>query len=59
MYSKNTLTLLFSALIFIGFLVAGLLNVLDYFIVKAILFSSLGLLAIYLTSIVIKNTKTE
>jgi hypothetical protein len=58
MYSKNTLTLLFSALIFIGFLVAGLLNVLDYFIVKAILFSSLGLLAIYLTSIVIKNTKT-
>lgn len=59
MHSKNTLTLLFSALIFIGYLVAGLLNLLDYFIVKATLFSSLTLLAIYLISIVIKNTKTE
>jgi len=57
MPTRNTLTLLFSALIFAGFLVFGILDILDYFIVKVILFSSSALLAFYLISIVLKNTE--
>ncbi|MFT5846684.1 hypothetical protein [Psychroserpens sp.] len=57
--SRNTLTLLFSGLIFASFFIAGVLGFLDYLIVKAILFSAFTLLAIYLISIVLKNTETE
>jgi hypothetical protein len=57
--SKNTLTLLLSGLIVASFLVFGILDILDYFIVKVILFSSFSLLAFYLISIVLKDTETE
>jgi hypothetical protein len=59
MPTRNTLTLIFSGLIVAGFFVAGVLDVLDYFIVKVILFSAFGLLAFYLISIVLKDSETE
>nr|WP_321244108.1 hypothetical protein [uncultured Psychroserpens sp.] len=55
MPTKNTLTLLFSALIVAGFLVFGVLDILDYFIVKVILFSSFTFLGGYLIFIVLKD----
>ena len=42
--TKNTVALLCVAGIAIGFFVAGLFNVLDYFIIKALLFSCFGIL---------------
>ncbi|MFT4612629.1 MAG: hypothetical protein ACJA1H_001777 [Glaciecola sp.] len=57
MPTRNTLTLLYSGLIFASFLVFGILDILDYFIVKAILFSSFTLLAFYLICIVLKDAK--
>lgn len=59
MPTKNTLTLLFSALIVAGFLVFGVLDILDYFIVKAILFSSFTFLGGYLIFIVLKDADTN
>ncbi len=59
MPSKNTITLLCSGLIFVAFLIFGILDILDYFVVKIILFSSFAILAFYLLSIVFKNSKTE
>lgn len=57
--TKNTLTLLFSALIVVAFFVFGIIGVLDYFIVKVILFSSFGLLAFYLICIVFKDAENK
>ena len=59
MPTKNTLTLLFSAFIFVAFFVFGILDVLDYLIVKAILFSAFALLATHLIRIVLKDAETE
>jgi hypothetical protein len=53
--NKNSIALSFVALIAIGFFVAGLFNVLDYFIVKALLFSGFGALVIISISYALKN----
>ncbi|MEM9679693.1 MAG: hypothetical protein AAF901_05160 [Bacteroidota bacterium] len=44
MLTKDTITLYGAGVISIGFFVAGITNVLDYFIVKVLLFSGFGLL---------------
>ncbi|WP_047547675.1 hypothetical protein [Psychroserpens sp. Hel_I_66] len=59
MPSRNTLTLLSSGLIVVAFLVFGILDILDYVIVKIILFSSFAVLAFYLISIVLKDPETD
>ncbi|WP_152611433.1 hypothetical protein [Psychroserpens damuponensis] len=59
MPSKNTLALLFTGVIELCFLVFGILDILDYFIVKVILFSSFSLLAFYLICIVMKDSEVE
>ncbi|MBO6607073.1 hypothetical protein [Psychroserpens sp.] len=59
MLKRNTLVLLYTALIFIGFFLAGLFNVLDYFIVKAILFAAFGLFGIYLTIVIVKDSEAS
>lgn len=41
---KNFMALTFVVLVTIGFFIAGLLQILDYFIVKVILFASFGIL---------------
>ncbi|WP_299334371.1 hypothetical protein [uncultured Psychroserpens sp.] len=55
--TRNTLTLVFSGLIVSGFFLSGLLDILDYLIVKAILFSSFALLGIYLILIILKDSE--
>jgi hypothetical protein len=59
MPTRNTLSLVFSALIVAGFFVAGLLDILDYLIVKAVLFSAFTALAIYLVIVVLKDADAE
>ncbi len=53
--NKNSIALLCVALIAIGFFVGGLFNVLDYFIVKALLFSGFGATVIISISYALKN----
>jgi hypothetical protein len=53
--NRNSIALLFVALIAIGFFVAGLFNVLNYFIVKALLFSGFGALVVISISYALKN----
>ncbi len=53
--NKNSMTLLFVALIAIGFFVGGLFDVLDYFIVKALLFSGFGATVIVSVNYALKN----
>jgi len=57
--TRNTLTLLCSASIVVAFLVFGILGILDYFIVKVLLFSSFTLLGFYLISVVLKDAESE
>lgn len=59
MPTKNTLALLFSGLIVAGFFVSGVLDILDYLIVKALLFSAFAALAFYLVLIVLKKSESE
>ena len=59
MLSRNTLTLIYSGLIFAGFFVSGVLDILDLFIVKVLLFGALGVLGIRLLLIVLKDSENE
>ena len=53
--SKNTLALIYTGIITFGFFTAGVLDVLDYFIVKALLFVAVVVLFIIIFMIVNKN----
>ena len=53
--NTNTLALCFAGLIVIGFFIAGLLNILDYFIVKALMFSGFALLIVIAINYGLKN----
>lgn len=53
--NKNSLSLSLVALIVLGFFIAGLFEILDYFIIKALLFLSLGALFILALVYAIKN----
>ncbi|MBR9915062.1 MAG: hypothetical protein GYB32_09600 [Algicola sp.] len=57
--TRNTLTLIYSGLIVVGFFIAGVLDILDYLIVKAILFLAFALLAVYLVMIILKDSEKE
>ncbi|WP_299116359.1 hypothetical protein [uncultured Winogradskyella sp.] len=52
---KNSITLSFVGVITIGFFVAGLFEILDYFIVKALLFTCFGVLLLIAISYALKN----
>jgi len=47
--NRNSIALSFVGIITIGFFIAGLLKVLDYFIIKALLFS--GFVALFVVAI--------
>ncbi len=53
--NKNSIALLLVGAITIGFFMAGLLKVLDYFIIKALLFSCFATLVIVAISYALKN----
>lgn len=57
--SKNTFAVLYTTFIVAGFFTAGIFDVLDYFIVKALLFVSFLLLVIYLIIVVLKDIENK
>ena len=59
MPNRNTIALVFSGLIVAGFFVSGILDILDYLIVKAILFSAFALLAGHLILTVLKDSENK
>lgn len=59
MPNRNTLALVFSGLIVAGFFVSGLLDILDYLIVKAILFTAFAFLAVHLVLVLLKDAENK
>ena len=53
--SKDSFALIYTGIITIGFFVAGVFDVLDYFIVQVLLYIGVSLLFIYLFFIVTNN----
>jgi hypothetical protein len=53
--NKNSIALIFVAIIAIGFFAAGLFEVLDYVIIKALLFTGFGFLFVIAIVFTIKN----
>ena len=53
--SKNSIALLLAALITFGFFAAGMFEVLDYFIIKALLFALFGGMLIFAIWCALKN----
>jgi hypothetical protein len=58
-FVKNNLSLVFSSGIGLLFVVAGMFDVLDLFIVKLILISSLIVLFVHVINTLINNTQKE
>ena len=57
MPNRNTLTLIYSGLIVFLFFLFGVLDILDYIIVKVLLCTSLAALAFYLMHVYFKKTE--
>ena len=57
MPNRNTLTLIYSGLIVFLFFLFGVLDILDYIIVKVLLCTSLAALAFYLMYVYLKKTE--
>lgn len=58
-FSKNTLALISTGIILFGFFISGIFDVLDYLIVKALLFTAFATLVVILVWIAIKNKQTD
>lgn len=58
-FSKNTLALISTGIILFGFFISGIFDVLDYLIVKALLFTAFATLVAILVWIAIKNKQTD
>ncbi len=58
-FSKNTLALISTGIILFGFFISGIFDVLDYLIVKALLFTAFATLVAILVWIAIKNKQTN
>lgn len=54
--SKNTLALIYTAILTFSFFFAGLFGVLDYFIVKALLFIGFGVIVVYIIILLQKQS---
>ncbi|WP_299224471.1 hypothetical protein [uncultured Psychroserpens sp.] len=55
-FNKNTVALIYTGLLALSFFLAGIFNVLDYFIVKAILFIAFTFLGAILVWIALKDS---
>lgn len=53
--NKNSLALITVAVLSIGFFISGLMQILDYFIVKVLLFGSFGILIVIAFSYAFQN----
>lgn len=59
MVSKNTLALIYTGVLMFGFFISGIFGVLDYFIIKVLLFSGFTALGALLVWIAIKDKQTD
>ena len=57
--SKNTLALIFTGILVFGFFISGIFGMLNYIIVKALLFSGFGALVAVLVWIAIKDQQAD
>ncbi|WP_431135298.1 hypothetical protein [Psychroserpens mesophilus] len=58
-FSKNTLALIYTGILLFGFFISGIFDVLDYIIVKFLLFTGFALLVFILIWIVIKDSYSK
>ncbi len=58
-FSRNTLALVFSGILVLGFFLSGVFGVLDYLIVKALLFLGFGIFAGALVWIAVKDPENK
>ncbi len=58
-FSKNTLALIYTGVLLFGFFISGVFDVLDYIIVKFLLFTGFALLVFILVWIAVKNSNTK
>ena len=54
-FNKNTLALIYTGILFLGFFLSGIFNILDYIIIKLLLFLGFTLLGLGLIWIVVKE----
>jgi hypothetical protein len=54
-FSKNTLALIYTGILVLGFFLSGIFDVLDYIIIKLLLFTGFALLGILLVWIAVKE----
>ncbi|MEY8848794.1 hypothetical protein AB9K26_08260 [Psychroserpens sp. XS_ASV72] len=54
-FSKNSLALIYTGIILLSFFLSGIFDVLDYLIVKALLFIGFGILGALLVWIAVKE----
>ncbi len=57
--SKNTLALIYTGILVFGFFISGIFDVLNYLIVKALLFTGFAILGAILVWIAIKDKQTD
>ena len=57
--SKNNLALIYTGVLVFGFFISGLFNVLDFIIVKALLFIWFAALGVILVWIAVKDKQTD
>ncbi len=59
MLRKNTLALIYTGILALGFFIAGLFDVLDYIIVKLLLFTGFAILGFILVWIAVKESDSK
>ncbi|MFK7781078.1 hypothetical protein [Psychroserpens sp.] len=59
MFSKNTLALIYTGILVFGFFISGIFGMLEYIIVKALLFTGFAALVAVLVWIAIKDQQTD
>lgn len=58
-FNKNTLALIYTGILLLGFFVSGIFDVLDYFIVKVLLFTGFAALVVVIVLIAIKELDSK
>ncbi len=58
-FSKNTLALIYTGVLLFGFFISGIFDILEYIIVKFLLFTAFALLGFILVWIAIKDNQTD
>lgn len=57
--NRNTIALIYTGILTLSFLVFGIIDILDYFIIKMLLFLALGLLILYCIYIVVDKNENH